>query len=214
MPKPAPLSGPEEAKRTLAHKLTPIADRLRQLNTRFGLRSKRVFLVWSVWSGAERGEGTERVLYEIELLPTPRVSDLSSLARRPYSAGVFPEGSIRVDQISAGAYTRDVLVGLSIPRQTTEAPRADQGSAINKHDYEKGTDPRIDFWWEVQEDGRGDNPARRVRFRIFGGPSRNEGSLWWAVNLELADEARSRDGSSTSIGVDSGDLPPEFVRGL
>lgn len=214
MPRPAPLTGPEAAKRTLAHKLTPVADRLRQLNTRFGLRSKRVFLVWTEWGGAERGEGDERILFELELLPTPRVSDLGSLTRRPYSAGVFPEGSLRVDQISAGAYTRDVLIGKSIPCSTTSAPRADQGSPVNAHGLELGTNPRIDFWWEIQEDGRGDDPAQRFRFRVFGGPSRIEGSLYWAVNLELADEARDRTGTETSIGVDAGDLPPGFPGGL
>lgn len=202
MPKPGPLTGPDAARATVAHRLTGVADRLRQLNTRFGLRSKRVFLVWTRWSGAERGEGEESLLAEIELLPTPRVSDLSSISRRAYAVGVFPEGSIRVDQISAGAYTYDVLRGLSIPSQTTSAPRADTGASVNGDPIEKASDPRIDFWYEVQEDGRGDNPAARQRFRVFGGPSRNEGSLYWAVNLERADEARNRLGTETNIGVD------------
>lgn len=214
MPRPAPLTGPEAAKKTLAHRLTPVADRLRQLNTRFGLRSKRVFLVWTEWTGVERGEGDERVIAELELLPTPRVSDLSALSRRPYAAGIFPEGSLRIDQISAGAYTKDVLTGKSIPLPTTTAPRADSGAPVNGHGVERGTNPRIDFWWEIQEDGRGDNPAERLRFRVFGGPTRVEGSLYWAANVELADEARNRAGTSTNIGVNAADLPPGFPGGI
>jgi hypothetical protein len=207
LPRPAPLTGPEAARRTLAHRMTRVADRLRQLNTRFGLRSNRVFLVWTRWSGAERGEGREEVLAEIELLPTPRISDLTSQSRRPFSAGIFPEGSLRVDQISCGAYTHDHLMGLAIPRESTTAPRADTGSPINQHGDEKSTDPKVDFWWELHEDGRGDDPATRKRFRVFGQPARKEGSLYWAVNLERADEPRNRTGSNTQIGVDQADFP-------
>lgn len=150
---------------------------------------------------------------ELELLPTPRVSDLSSLTRRPYAAGIFPEGSLRIDQISAGAYTSDVLKGLSIPNQSTSAPRADAGAAVNGNGVERSTNPRIDFWWEIQEDGRGDDPASRERFRVLGRPSRKEGSLYWAVNLEEASEARNRPGTKTQIGVDDSDLPAGFLGG-
>lgn len=210
MPRPAPLTGPEGAKRSLAHRLTRVADRLRQLNTRFGLRSKRIFLVWTTWSGVERGEGVEVLLAQVELLPTPRVSDLTAIARRPFPPGIFPEGALRVDQISAGAYTLDVLNGKSIPRATTSAPRADVGQGVNGKTIEKASNPRIDFWYELQEDGRGDDPAERQRYRVFGGPSRSEGSLYWAVNLERADESRNRLGTETQIGVNEAHLPPGF----
>lgn len=169
--------------------------------------------MWTQWTGKERGEGREELLMELEILPTPRVSDLSSLTRRPYSAGVFPEGSLRIDQISAGAYTSDVLKGLSIPRQETSAPRADTGSPVNGNGVERSTNPRIDFWWEIQEDGRGDDPASRERFRVLGRPNRKEGSLYWAVNLEEADEPRNRLGTETQIGVNESDLPAGFLGG-
>lgn len=201
MPIPKPLSSPEAARRTLAHRLTPTADRLRQLNTRFGLRSKRVWLVWTRWTGEVRGEGEEQLLARVELLPTPRISDLGSLTRRPYLAGVFREGTVRVDQISAGAYTYDVLRGLSIPGPNSMAPRADQGAAVRGLGAERTTDPRVDFWYEVVEDGRGEDLPLRLRFRVLGGPSRAEGSLYWALTLELADEASNRTGAVNQIGV-------------
>src|SRR5690606_22489316 len=110
-----PLSSSDKARSTLAHRLGLKADRLRQKYTKFGLRSQRVFLCWSSWSGEERGEGDETLFARVEITPTPRVSDLNALNRRPYAAGVFKEGSVRVDQISAVVFTRDMLSGLVIP---------------------------------------------------------------------------------------------------
>lgn len=200
-----PLSGQNEAQATLAHRLTCVADRLRGLNTRFGLRSKRVFLVWTKWTGNERGEGDEHVIAEVELLPTPKVSDLNAIARRPYSAGVFPEGSLLINEISAGAYTEDVLTGLAIPTPDTSAPHGDTGRAVNGKCIERGSDKRIDFWFEIMEDGRGDDIPRRRRFRPFGAPNRSEGSLYYSVTVEVADEARNRSGAP-QIGVNEVDL--------
>src|SRR5690349_24199276 len=108
MPKPRPLT-PSQARSSLAHRFTDRADRLRQLNTRFGLRSRRVFLVWTRFTGEERGEGKEQEIARVELLPTPRVTDATAVTRFGASAGVLPVGSLRVDQISAGAYTLDNL---------------------------------------------------------------------------------------------------------
>lgn len=203
MPRPAPLHGPISAANTLAHRLSPLADRLRHLHTRFGLRSYRVFLVWTRWNGEERGEGAEEVIAAVELLPTPRITDLGALSRRPFSAGVFPEGSIRVDQISASAYTEDILRGLRIPTGAHVGHYRPNSTPVQTGTpaSELTTDPKVDFWWELQEDGRGDSPALRRRFRVFGGPARKEGSLYWAVGLELADEARRRDGAATQIGI-------------
>jgi len=198
VPRPRPLTGPEAAKGTLAHRLTRTADRLRQFYTRFGLRSKRVFLVWTRWTGEERGEGREEVLAKIELLPTPRVSDRTAVQRRPYTQGVTYDGTIRVDQISAGAYTRDQLTGIVIPGRSPElqAPRATIGRAVDGTRSEPKDDRKVDFYYLLQDDGRGDNPGSVQRYRLMGGPSRKEGSLYFAVNLEKAEEEPSRFGRS------------------
>src|SRR5690606_19330758 len=148
------------------------------------------------------GEGTEQVIARVELLPTPRVSDLNAITRRPYSAGIFPEGSLRVDEISAGAYTRDMLVGLVIPG---EAPRGGCGDSPcgpvhpldgiaveaktalgfpDQNGIERTTNIKTDFWYELMEDGRGDCPPHRQRYRVLGGPSRDENALGWSINLE------------------------------
>ena len=213
MPTPKPLS-PTEASSTLAQRLTRKADQLRQLNTKFGLRPDRVFLVWTQWSGAERGEGTETVKARIEITPTPRVSDVSGISRRPYSLGVFPEGTVRVDQISSAVFTDDILRGLDIPTpvdrpcgsSTACGPvypwQTTPVRASGVPPVERTTDPRVDFWYEIVEDGRGGDPEQRHRYRLLGSPNRNPGRFQWALNLERASESLDRTGHS-QIGTDA-----------
>lgn len=159
-----------------------LADRLRQLNTRFGLRSKRCFLVWTKFTGEERGEGDEKILARVEILPTPKVGDLTSLTLNPFTAGTFPVGSVRIQEISL-SFTYDELMGTKVPGQ--DKPIADP----------------IDFFWELVEDGRGDAKPERARYRVLGTPVRNESEVMWEVILERTAEQFSRDGRS-QIGPD------------
>lgn len=201
MPRVRPLN-PGEAQRTLAQRLAGRADRIRQLNTRFGLRARRVFLTHTVTDGEERGEGTERVLNRAELLPTPRVTDASAINLRPWSGGVLPEGSIRVDQISVSRYTLDVLTGVRF------ADGAFAGQLVRSAQPVSGSneDPRIwrqvSFFYEIVEDGRGDNPAQRDRFRVLGNPWRAEGQFGFGVLLESESEPMGRDGDSAQQDMD------------
>lgn len=190
--RPAPLPV-GRASRTLADRLTGRVDRLRQLSTRFGLRARRVFLVHTAWNGDQRDEGTERIVSRVELLPTPRVADASSVNQRPWSGGTLPEGSIRVDQISARQCTQDVLTGVALA--------SPQG-----HHYGCAcgclSDPRIpanvDFFYEIVEDGRGDTQPYRERFRLLGQPWRNEGGFQFGILLEASSQAMDRIGEPTS----------------
>lgn len=213
--KPAPLLGPTAARSTLAHRHTRTADRLRQLNTRFGLRSERVFLVWTYWTGEERGEGRERILARHELLPTPRVTSAVAINRRPYAAGVFPEGSQRIDQVSCGVYTKDMLRGLRIPiegsRGCVTGCRPVQpflSEVISGGNGNPTTDRQVDFFYEIVEDGRGDDPSDRDRYRLLGGPSRAEGKLYWEMVVERASEELDRQGE-TQVGTDTSDQGPD-----
>lgn len=171
MPRPRPLQ-PFEARRSLANRLSPMADRLRQFCTKFGLRPYRVFLVWSVFDGEERGEGAEREIARVELLPTPRVADLTALQQSPYVAGVLATGTLRLDRISAG-FTAAQLSGLEIPGkgQDFDMPR------------------NVDFWYEMREDGRGGDVPVPLRFRLAASPFRAAGKVAWSVNLETQNEA-------------------------
>lgn len=201
MPRPRPLITKETAKRTLAHRLTRIADRLRQFNTRFGIRSTRVFLVWTKWSGSRRGEGDEKLLARVEILPTPRIQGETAVRRRPYPEGVLPDGTVRLDQVSAGAFTKNNLTGLEIPGIMPEAPRASRGEIVAGTVMDPKSDPRIDFFYEFLEDGRGEEFPPHERYRLLGEVDREEGKLYFSMNLERTSEDLDREGLS-QVGKD------------
>ena len=186
MPRPRPLT-PDEARRSLVGRFagTPakpgLADRLRQLHTKFGARSTRCFLVWTTTDGAERGEGHEVELARRELLPTPVVASLDGVALNPFTAGRLPIGTLRVDEVSA-ALTRDQLTGRQVPG--SEEPLAQP----------------VDFFYELVSDGRGEDPPPRMRFRLAGEPMRDETNVCWRLLLERASEDRDRAGNSQQGG--------------
>jgi hypothetical protein len=136
-----------------------------------------VFLVWTTFDGQQRGEGVERELARIEILPTPKIGELTALQQQPYAMGVATTGTLRLDKISAG-FTQAQLTGLEIPGK---------GQEFNMP-------PRVDFFYEVREDGRGGDKPVPLRFRIQTSPYRNAGSVSWTVMLERQDEATQMDG--------------------
>lgn len=195
---------PFEARNTLAHRLSPRVDRLRQVATRFGIRSDRVFLVWTKFTGLERGEGEEQEVQRLEILPTPRVHDLTSISLNPLTGGILPAGSVRVDRISA-RFNDDILQG-----------RVPPGSA----ERGKRTNEPFDFFYEIVADGRSDAPlvgcgdvheaelvsggptkAARARFRPASMPERREGGVEYSIVLERISEDRTAEGLSR-IGED------------
>ncbi len=157
-----------------------VLDRARQIAVNLGARPYRVELVWTTWTGAERGEGTEREIARLELLPTPQVTDLTSVALNPYSAGKLPVGSVRLSEVSAGRYTEDLLRGLRLP----------DGSELDEQ--------RMDFYVDVHEDGRNLAPgasAERKRFRVMAGPHLSPCCTQYALVLERTSKDPSRDGA-------------------
>lgn len=185
MPAPRPLP-PGGFARTLVARLGPVADNIRQIATNMGARPYRVFLIWTITGGAERGEGTEQLVHEEELLPTPEVQDLTSIALQPYSAGKLPVGAVKVSQIST-SYGEDVLAGRLLP------------------DGRKPNERRGDFFYEVREvaavaapcgpseEGLVREPERK-RFRLLSGPYRPPTRVMYEVVLERSSEDRTRAG--------------------
>jgi hypothetical protein len=179
---------PSEAQRTFAQRFAKSADRLRQLNTNFGMRPYRVFLVWQVWSGSEVGEGDVTTVAECELLPTPLLSTMDAVALDPRSAGILPIGMLRITEVSIDRYTRDRLWGLDIP-------------GVGRFDH---IPPLYSFFYEVREDGRGDCPPWRMKYRLANEPHRMTEQLMWQFAIERISEDRYRDGKSAYLTGDRG----------
>lgn len=192
MPKPRPLT-PGEARASLVHRMSRVADNARQLATKFGLRNLRVFLIWSRWTGQERGAGDVVFLCECEILPTPRVSSLDAVSFSTFGAGVIPVGSIQVDRITA-RMTFDQLRGC-IDVDGNMSKIGPRGEGIPPGHLDHIPDP-YDFFWEVREDGRGDCPAQRWRYRLMGTPFRRPGKVDWTCRLEREDQDRMRNGQN------------------
>lgn len=201
-----PLS-PEQAQRSLFNRMAKRADMLRQIRVNFGERPKRVFLTWTLWSGAVRGEGTEEVFAQVEILPTPVVSDLTGILRNPRSGGYYEEGTTRVSEISTATFNEDMLRGLIIPDLPQGgcpgccAPVKPTGLPIRTDGIELGPQPRIDFFYQVVEDGRGGNVPERRRFRPMSVPWRDVDNFQFVIMLERADEELNRSGRS-QVGPD------------
>lgn len=176
---------PRDAKRSLVERLSRpggVVDRARQLATEVGARPQRVFLVWTVFTGGERGKGEERVLHRHEVTPRPRV-DTSSIQRNPMLIGIVAQGSVRVDEVTT-SLTFDELLGRVLPGGS--AVPADQG--------------KVEFFYEVVEDGRGDRPPARGRFRLFNAPSRESENAQWVLLLEPTSNPMKRDGQPERPG--------------
>jgi hypothetical protein len=203
--RPAPLF-PGVARSTLAHRLAKRVDSIRQIPTRFGLRNDRVWLVWTRYDGEYRGEGDEVEVARLEILPTPRVSDQTSIQFAPYAAGVLPNGSVRVDRISA-QLTEDILKGHRIPDEATPP-----GAPILH---------ATDFFWEIVQDDRGELPPAgcgdedhrltvlrgqsvvpRARYRLVSEPERRPGQIDFTCALERISEDHRYDGVSRHGVVD------------
>lgn len=205
MPKVRPLT-PLEARRSIANRLAPTVDRIRQLNTKLGERPHRVFLTWTRWTGEARGEGAEELVGQLEVLPTPRVDSLDSVSFSMFSGGTLPVGSIRVSEISVATFTEDLLCGRRIPdeaRCCRDVP--DERGAVVPHTAPiDGRSEEVpfpfDFFYEVVEDGRGDPHPVRNRFRLLSKPFRRAGKVDWMIMLEREDPDRERDNRSPFAG--------------
>lgn len=196
-----------DPRKTLAYRLGRYADRFRFMEQRFGLRNIAVSLVWTKWTGEERGEGYEQVIRVMEIAPMPIIEEGGALSNNPRSAGILPEGTIRVSGISS-YYPMDLLDGKLMPcdpagmRQAflTNKPYDAQSSVFAMEEVPHPWS----FFWELQDDGRTD--ARllpRGKYRISSGPTRRVEKFDWMVVLDKISEDRSRHGK-TRPGPDEG----------
>lgn len=159
--------------KTLTRRLIPVADKLRDLHTRFGGRVYNVRIIRTQWSGGSRGVGRETITSVTDIRPTPRVMDLSSLQEITTPIGLNESGSVQVNQIS-GRFTEEILLG--IDPELKQPPR-------NENIFYEIEFPRAD----------GKSSTKR-RFHIRAAPSYDPYGFQWSITLEKADEDRDREG--------------------
>ena len=152
---------------TLAQKLVPVADRIRDIFTQFGTRPYLVRIIRTKWSGGKRGFGRESVLSDTAITPTPKVTDLAGITEILTPIGLEEQGSILVTEIS-GRFTEAILQG----------------------NDPVGNEPDVDenIFYEI-EFPRPDGSVRR-RFGIRAAPTFKPTQLQWMITLEKQDENR------------------------
>jgi hypothetical protein len=154
--------------RTLGQKLIPVADRLRDLFTRFGLRPYKVRVVRVRWSGGTRGIGAPIVERTLDLLPTPLVVDLTTMTEVVQPVGLDEIGSITVSEIS-GRFT-DYQLRMLDPNG-------------------REPDPDEEVYYEI-EFPKPDGTSDKRKFWLRSAPHYHAGRFYWQVRLEKAHQDR------------------------
>jgi len=170
---------PGQVRGTLASRLVPVVDSIRSLNSKFGIRPYRVFMVHSQWTGGEPGVGYENITSRIEITPTPRIKDMDAVNTIMRETGLTEEGDVEVDQISA-RFTEDDLTGRTPDLNDPNLPRT--------------TGAAFDFYWEVVEN-RGQSPNAVIRrFNPRNVPGLSRDGFQWKITLIKQDYDRGRRG--------------------
>lgn len=159
--------------KTLARRFIPLADKLRDLMTKFGLRPYKVRVMRVKWSGGSRGVGQPSVVSELHILPTPLISDLTSLQEIVQPVGLDEVGSILLSEVS-GTLTEDDLMG-----------RGTDGESV-------GVDDEV--FYEIEFPRPDGKASTRRRFYMTSPPHYFAGKLQWQIRLEKAHEDRDRSG--------------------
>lgn len=133
-----------------------------------GARPYTVALVWTRWTGAERGAGVEEVAREVVVSPTPLVQGVDALGKVLAGAGVDEAGTLKLSGVS-GRYTEEQLSG-----------KREDGSDLPANEQ---------FYWEVRY-----RSGKRRRFVLKAAPEFQATSVQWVVALLRASEDRWRSG--------------------
>lgn len=167
---------PDQLRQTLASKLVPVVDKIRQLNATFGTRPYRVFLVHVLWSGGRIGAGTPAEVSRREILPTPKVVDLSSTVEMISAFGRTEDGSVVVEEIS-DKFSEDDLMGGTPDLVDAANPNTGRSNA--------------ELIWEVQEQ-RGTEPTPVVRHYTPAAAPMRRPPMCWRISLNKRDADRAR----------------------
>lgn len=167
------VATPELLKNSLAQRLVPVADGLRDLFTKLGARPYRVRLVRTRSSVGKRGMGVESVVLELEILPTPKVIDLNTLGEVVTPVGPAEIGIVQLQQVS-GRYTEDALTGVD-----------PHGNPVGDGD---------DLYYEIEFFRPDGQASEKRRFALASAPYYHATKFQWTVDLDAQIEKRRRDG--------------------
>lgn len=159
--------------KTLAQKLIPTVDGIRNLSTKFGIRPYTLKVVRVRWTGSQRYEGTPTVVDEMPILPTPLIVDLSTMQEVNTPVGLDEVGTILVTEIS-GAYTDEQLRFQS---------RAGDGPEI-----------QLEVFYEIEFRQPNGSPGDKRRFFIRSAPQYWAAKCMWQIRLERQRPDRNANG--------------------
>lgn len=171
------LTGDEYARTVLGGCVIGAVDCARNVATLIGARPYQVRLVWTRWTGGERGTGQEEVLRVCPITPTPLVVGIKNMDQTIKNVGELEEGDVTVVEISA-RYTEEELRGQSPNGESTPADQ--------------------NFYWEIVFPRVGVAPLYR-RFSLAGAPeydAAEEDAIQWKVGLTKSNENRERNGDA------------------
>ena len=154
-------------RKTLGESLGPAVDQIRQIATELGLRPYRVWLVHWLWAGP-KGKGIPREISRLEILPTPRVMDMSGVPLTLASIGLTEGGGIKVDKISQ-RFSEDDLMGRT----------PDLRDPVRDVTNREGSD----FFWEVRETRTTTPPTKPRRFAPANVPMLRRSGMEWSIML-------------------------------
>ena len=158
---------------TLAQKLIPVADNIRNLNTRFGTRNYKLSIIRVQWSGGRRGVGVPHVHGTLPILPTPLVQDISTLTAILDPVGLTEVGVVGVGEISGRFTDKQLRNG----RKDGLPP-----------------EPNEEIFYEIEYPQPGEQQSIKRRFVLRGAPNYNPGDFQWRIRLEKTNEDRSLNG--------------------
>jgi hypothetical protein len=152
------------ARRSLADSLGPTVDRIRQLRTDMGLAPYRVFLVHWRWP-SKRGLGRPVEIARDEVLPNPKISDMTGTLIGVAAFGATEGGGLFVSKIST-KYSENDLLGRTPDLVDSVRPKT---SASN-----------VEFFWEVQLARGGSKPRRYIP---QGVPMLDRSGIQWKISV-------------------------------
>jgi hypothetical protein len=152
-----------EAGAAASARLSAMWDRARDLRVRLGLRPYKVSIVRARASGMrQRGDGPTEITGKWTILPTPKVSDLTSLTEVLAAEQLRESGGVSVSEISL-RYSENTLLG-----------RGDNGRPLAGGEA---------VYWEIQYLDPSGRPAMRRRFTPSSAPAMHPERAEWVVNL-------------------------------